>query len=813
MNLRFLPLYLMACSLLCAQQSGRTLTSNSQRNALDIATTVYSQATLQKDPDQKREDLLKAAELFGQYGDQYPTAKDRDKALYMQAICLDEAGYSDKANQILGILANTMHGEYCASAAYKLGIQASDQSLWDKAVGYFKLVVAESRRNELRHDAYYRQGRAMLQQNNRREAETIFRRLRETRGVQDNIVQASLLALAQMKTEDRMDSEAYKLFRQLLGMKKLEKNVRAVATLQAARLASKLERYQEAEELYAQVSGNPDMAQYTAEAQLDTLARLYKKKDYEGIFKQVSQDYQPLNDPDKEVRRALIVGQSYMDVGQYDMAERWFANAEGYRQGSPNGAEAAYRRILCAQRLRAMNVVSLAQKFLSTYAIPGSPTEQLPICDSVRFIYADQVMPSDPEEAARQFDAIRIENLPAAIRADAEYKKAWTAYQGSTFDPVPVLNHFISTYKQDTRLPNAYALRGMSYAKQNKIGDALRDFDYVIDNYPDSDAVLSCWQKAAECCKADPQRRVHYYEGLVACGSRVKPAACAEAHYNIAYILYETQPEKAIPHFREAAKINPERYASRVGTALVQCYFKMQDAENLKQALAQLQQSNPASYRALPPAILRWCGWTCSQKKDYKAAQQFLTDALEREPKEKYTAADGTTRERPQTEPLVWKLLAHARLELGLYKDGYEAAQHYVSMETQPYRKAEGMRDMSMLLLGLKRVKEARTICENAIALGIDGPIKSSLFIALGDTCYADGAYDDAAKYYGRVANVVNDAELRPLATYKLVAALSKTGKNAEAEQYKETLKQDFPGWNAPEDALRLMQSPPVSGR
>ncbi len=813
MNLRFLPLYLMASSLLCAQQSVRALSSNPQRNALDIAMTVYSQAALQKEPDQRREDLLKAAELFGQYEHQYPTAKDKDKALYMRAICLDEAGYSGEANQILGILANTMHGEYCASAAYRLGIQASDQSLWDKAVGYFRLVVQESRRDELRHDAFYRQGRAMLQQNKRREAEAIFKQLHETRGVQSSIAQAALLALAQMKTEDRKDDEAYKLFRQLLGMKKLEKNIRAVATLQAARLAGKLERYQEAEELYAQVSGNPDMAQYTAEAQLDTLARMYKKKDYEGIFRQVSQNYQPLNDPDKEARRALIVGQSYMDVGQYDLAEQWFGSAEGYRPSGPNGAEAAYRRILCAQRLRAMNVMSLAQKFLSTYAIAGSPTEQLPICDSVRFIYADQIMPSDPDEAARQFDAIRIENLPAAVRADAEYKKAWTAYRGNTYDPIPTLNHFISTYKQDARLPNAYALRGMSYAKQNKVGAALRDFDYVIDHYPNSDAVLSCWQKAAEACKTDPQRRVRYYEGLIACGSRVKPAACAEAHYNIAYILYETQPEKAVPHFREAAKINPERYASRVGTALVQCYFKMQDAENLKQALSQLQQTNPASYQALPPAILRWCGWTCSQKKDYQAAQHFLTDALEREPKEKYTAADGTVKERPQTEPLVWKLLARARLELRLYASGYEAAQHYVSMETQPYRKAEGMRDMSKLLLGLNRVKEARSICENAIALGIDGPVKSSLFIALGDTCYADGAYDDAAKYYGRVANVVNDAELRPLATYKLISALTKAGKEAEAGQYSATFKRDFPGWSAPEDALRLIQSPPDSGR
>lgn len=789
--------------------------ANPQQNAMDIALTVYKQATIQKDTEQKRRDFLSAAELFEKYERQYPNAKDKPKALYMRAICLEEAGYTAEANLVLGQLANTMHGEFSASAAYSLGTQASDQGLWSKAEGYYKLVVKESRRNNLRHDAFYRQGLAALKQNKRRDAEKIFRQLHATEGVQSNIAQAALLTLAQMLTEDRCDVEAYKLFRELLAIKKLDKNIRGIATLQAARLASTLERFQEAEELYAQVSGNPDLAQYTAEVQLDTLRRLYKKKDYEGIFRQVTQNYQPLNDPDKESQRALIVGQAYMEVGQYDMADRWFENAEGYKRCGLNGAEAAYRRILCAQRMRATNIVSLAQKFLSTYAIQGSPAEQLPICDSARFIYADQVMPSDPDEAARQFDAIRIENLPAAIRSDAEYKKAWSSFQGNTFDPVPTLNHFISTYKKDTRLPHAYALRGMAYAKQNKVTEALRDFDYVIDHYPESDAVLVCWQKAAEACKADPERRVRYYEGLLACGGKVKPAACAEAHYNIASILYEKQPEKAIPHFREAASIDSQRYASLVGTALVQCYYKMKDVDNLKVALAQLQKSNPASYRALPAGILLWCGWMCSQKKDYQQAESLLSDALTRLPQESYIAADGSTKSRPKVEPstwrlTVWKTLARTRLELALYESGYEAAQQYVSMETQPYRKADGMRDMSQLLLGLKRVKEARKCCEDAIALGVDGPIKSSLFIALGDTYFVDRSYDDAARYYGRVANIVSDVELRPLATYKLVVALNQAGKKAEAEQYEKTLNQDFPSWKPNEASLRFIQSPPA---
>ena len=809
-----LPILLAGMSMLSAQQADRPLSAKPRQDAMSIAEQLYAQASAQNnDPNQKRLDLLKAAELFEDYTKRFPKASDRDKALYRQAICLDEAGDPAAANIILGTLANSMHGEFSAAAAYRLGTQAADRSLWDKATGYFRIVVRESKRNELKHDAFYRLGRVLLMQNKRQEAESVFKRLSEEKGVQPSITQAGLLALAQMKTEEQKDVEAYALFMRLLGMKELQKTVRGVATLQAARLASKLGKDDEAQRLYDQVSNIDDMAQYTAEAQLQTMVRLYKKKDYEGIFRQVSQNYHPLNDPEKEARRALIVGQAYMEMERYEQADQWFEVAEKYQSGGLLGADAAYRRIVCAQHLRATNVVSLAQKFLSIYAAPGSPAESMPICDWVRFTYADRIMPSDPEEAARQFDAVRIEQLPASMRADAEYKKAWSAAQGNTYDPIPTLNHFIATYKDDPRMPDAYTLRGATYVKQNKPGEALRDFEHVIANYPNSDAVPTCWQKAAQASKSDPQRMVRYYEGLILCRGKIKPAALAEAHYSIACALYETRPADAIPHFREAATINPELYSSRVGTALVQCYFKLQDAENLQKELEKLQKDNPASYNALPPGILRWCGWSCYQKKSYLAAERFLSDALAREPKEPYTDADGTRKERPQVEPLVWKLLAKARLELRLFERGYEAAQHYVSMETQPYRKAEGMRDMAQLLLGLKRADEARKICEDAIAMGIDGPMKSSLFLSLGDTYYVQEKYDDAAKYYGRVANVVSDTEMRPLATYKLIAALSKAGKEAEAEQYRATMNNEFSGWHAPLDARRLIEASSTTGK
>lgn len=811
--MRRYPLTLLICGLLATgqyagAQAGRTLVPNAQKDSFDIALQLYEQASSRKDDvAQQRADYARAAELFGQYVQSYPKAADRDKALYLQATCLEEAGDLAGSNERLGVLTNTMKGEYAAAAAYKLGMQALNRNSWEKAVGFFKFVIRESRRAEMQNDAWYRLGRALLQQGNRKDAESAFKRLTDSRGVDTRLTHAALLALAQMKTDDRADAEAYTLFTRLLNMPDVDKATRGAATIQAARLAARLGRDQEAQSLYEKIESTEDMAQYRAEAQLDTMTRAYKRKDYEAIIRQVTQSYHALNDPEKEARRALIVGQAYLELERYEQAAQWFEMVEKYQPGSSIGADAAYRRIVCAQHLREVNVLSLAQKFLNNYAAVGSPVENSPLCDWVRFIYADRIMPADAEEAARQFDAIRIEQLPAANRADAEYKKAWSASRGDTYDPIPTLNHFIATYKEDTRIPEAYALRGSCYAKQGKIGEALRDFDYVIAHFPESDVIPACWQKAAQASTGDVQRMVRYYEGLISCRGRVKPAAIAEAHYSIARALYDTQPAEAIPHFKEARTINPEHYASMVDLSLVQCYFKLKDAENLQTALEELKKANPSSYNALPPAILRWIGWMCYQKKQYPAADRFLTDALAREPKETYLAPDGTKKERPQVEALVWKCLARSRLELRQYQRGYEAAQHYLSMENQPYRRAEGMRDMAQLLLGLKKPEEARALCEEAIAMGIDGPMKSALFISLGDTYYAQKNYDEAAKYYGRVANVVSDQELKPLATYKLICTLAHCGKEAEAAQYRDTLKKDFPGWRAPHD-VRLFMEP-----
>lgn len=792
------------------------LVANAEVDGYAIAEQLYTQARATTDAAARSQAMKQAADLFAKFTARFPKSANCQKAMYIQAICQAEAGDAAASNETLGTLANNHKGEYAAAAAYKLANQASDRQLWAKAIGFYHITVRETQRADLRNDALYRLGRAQLQSGKRKEAESTFRTLQVMQGIDPLILQTSLLSMAQMKTEDGKDAEAYALFRNILSMETLDDRVRGTATLQAARLAARLGKNDESQKLYSKLSGIKGMEKHLAEAQMENILSLYRAGKHAEVVRRASAQPRSLDDPAKEARRAIIVGQSAMEIKQYEAAALWFEMAEKAQPGTPLAADAGYRRMICIQQVRGVNFFQQAEKYLNTYAAPGAATCSLACVDLVRLMYADRLMGSDIAAAARQFDALNFDNLPEAVRPDAMYKKSWTAAQGNAYDPLPSLTQYIESFPADHRMPEALSLRGTFLGKQGKTGEALADFDRVIRDYPDSSSAAVCWQRAAKLCAGkDADKMVYYYQGFIKrCdeltknGQTVKPGALAEAHYNIAGVLADKDPAAAVSHFQEARTLYPEQYASLVDLRLVQCFFKMKDAENLKKALEVLESTNQASYNALPPAILRWCGWTRFQSQDYLSANKYLSDALLREPREKYMAADGSEQERPKVEPIVWKTLAKARLELQLYARGLEAAEHYVSVEKQPYRLAEGMRDQAMLLIGMNRGADARKVCETAIALGIDGPIKSSLFITLGDACYIDKEYSEAAKYYGRTANVVSDKDLKPLALYKITCALKKCGKEGEAAQYEQALKNEFPQWSPTTSVMLKLDDP-----
>lgn len=783
------------------------LTVRREDDAFAIAEQMYAQSRAQGIAEMEKRGLLEQAEgLFANFALRYPSSPLRPKAMYYRATCLMELGQANKANVVLAEVATRTKGDIAAAAAYKLGAQCTVQHEWEKARQYYAITYAQSMNRELRNDARYRMARAMAELGDAKGAEAIYQELVAAPGLSGQLRAASLLALAAQAARDGREENAYRSYTLLLGQDDIDLATRSTATLQAARLASRLGKNSEAQELYSRLANMPGMESYAAEAELESLLMLYRDKKYQEVALRASSHGAELQDPKMEARRCLVIGQSYYELKQFEPAMRYFAAAE---RSDPHGSaalEASYRALVSAAESHSGNFMAMAQKHLNTYA-GAAPTADNPVNDLVRLMYAERLMLVDAAEAARQYGSIRLEKLPENLRPDAAFKTAWSLVQAQSPDALGKLDAFIANYPKDKRVPEAYLLRGLAYHAIGKDDLALADFDKVISEYPKSDSAPLAWQRAAQVVTGkDASRMIYYYEGLISRFPGIKPAALAEAHYAVARAYYEKKEgAKAVPHFKEARTLNPDQYGPLVDANLVHCYYMMQDLEQLRIAMEKLEKENKATFDALPLPIPTWLGWTSFQKKDYAAADKYLSLVVARAEDKMLPAAAGRPPVKGKNiEASVWKALAKSRLVLGKYFTGNQAIDQYLAVEAQPYRRVEGMKDKAELLLGMEKPADARKVAEEAISLGIDGPLKSALYIVLGDTYFAEKNYAEAAKNYGRVANVISDPELKPMALFKLVATLKKEHKAEEAALYENMLRDEFSTWQ-PDARLRLM--------
>ena len=797
MNASLCALAMMSALPVLSQSA---LQVDKEKDSLAIAEQLYAQSLNQNlSAKEKLATLRQAMDLFARFVATYPKSKLVPRAEYLRATCLTELGMSSQANQLLQSIATRTKGEYAAAAAYKMGSHASAQQSWEGAARYYQIVVQQSQRADLCNDARFRLAKALQMQNRIADAQQLYEQVLVLPKLDKNIEAATLYSLAQLKTQEGSLQEAFDLYARFLKLPiKKDAATEGSAVLQMARLSSKLGRREESKTYYAQLSQMQGMSAYQGEAQLEQILSLYKAKNYNGILEFISKELSPMSDPRQQANRDLIIGQALTELKHYEEAEAYFESAESLLPYSATAMDAAYRRIVASQLSGKADCFMLAEQFLKRYP-NNQETAQSPLNDLVRLLYANHMMYLDVEEAARQFEAIRLENIPVDVRSKTLYSKAWCLAKSpsGSVEAINVLDSYIKDYPSDESLPDAIVLRASCLVNEGRLQEALADFDAVIDQNPKSKVAAVSWQSAAQACASAKKikKMIHYYEGLIQNCPMVKKVALAEAHFNLARAYYKDDIQKATQHFIEARKYDPERYAKTVDFNLVQCYFKQQKHEKLLKALTDLKGSSSKLYAELPASIFRWCGWIYYQNKDYVNAYTYLNASLNREQKETYKSVDGQTLQRPKVEPLVWKTLAKTCLELRLCEEGLVASQHYISMEEQPYRKAEGMRDMAQLLIGLNRCDESIKLSEEAIEMGVDGPLKSALFITIGDAYIKKKDFSAAAKFYGRTANIVSDKALKPIALYKIAKALELAGRMSEAEIYQNSLKKEFPDW------------------
>ena len=771
------------------------LVANPEQDSLDMADMLYKQSQepqTKANPQEYARLLDLSLRKYLEFSQRFPRSTQAPLAEYRAAMCLAELGRKEDAHALFQRLTQTGTPALVAASAYRLATDASAAGETDKAIQYYQLVIRSAEQNDLKVDAQYRLGRLFLASGNPEAAANMFCAVIGNPQADKRFVLVARMGYAALCADSSRLGEAYTEYRKVLDTPGVDARNRGIAILQAATLATKLKKNAEAHSLYEQILKDETLKEMAPEARMGLLLGLY----HMGKYKEVMAQYEQQKDmkmPTKEgqARLLMLMGQTAYKLKEYQKGADFFLEAEKAVPYTQEAMQASFYRLLCYKELKQKDLPQRAQSFLNHYA-KAFPTSELH--DMVRLMAAESLFSSSPADAAKFYGSINFDKLPAKMRPDILYKSSWAVAQaGDRETAAKLLTTFIDGYPRDPRICEALTLRGDMYAKTKKETEALQDFDRVIARWPKEESAAAAWQRAAQIYagRQDLANMAKYYEGLIKNFPKTSPAALAEAHFLLGRAAFDQGDfQSSISHMSEAKTLDPQKYGEQVNVLTVLSYHKLQDVNKLKEALETLQKENPAAVSRVPDVIPAWLGLQAYGMKDLETADKYMTWATQND-------------QLQNVKKVIWRNLAKVRLALKKYDRALVASNNFLKVEDQPYRRADGMLDKASILLGLGKYAEARKTAEEALALGVEGPLMASLKIVLGDISYAEKKFDEAAKHYGVTAELfVNDAELKPKALFKAAEALDKAGRKSEASQYRARLQKEFPDWKQEGESL-----------
>lgn len=336
-------------------------------------------------------------------------------------------------------------------------------------------------------------------------------------------------------------------------------------------------------------------------------------------------------------------------------------------------------------------------------------------------------------------------------------------------------------------------------------------------------------------------------------GNSVSKFATADAYYQLGCLYCFENPTLAMDYFKKAEADNPE-YKPHVALGLVQCqYLQLTSGKSNPAAkdnsvdpkitlisdLCRLKKDYAAQYKTLtgavtggekkasqPIILLDAAGWCYEEAKNitkntdksakkpdvnyYEKAIEFYQDAIVAKDEQ------GMPRIVASAQSADLFNLAGACLETGkpeYVELGLQAIDMYMAVQNDPYDRANAMLVKAKLLNDKGQYEEAAKLCDEALNLGVNGPIVSKLRLVAGDAAYLSKDYEKASKLYGLVANFDRNDDLNREALYKAYCAMRKDpNRVAEADNYRQRLEEKLKGLGISADTP-LLGLPPSTGR
>lgn len=316
-----------------------------------------------------------------------------------------------------------------------------------------------------------------------------------------------------------------------------------------------------------------------------------------------------------------------------------------------------------------------------------------------------------------------------------------------------------------------------------------------------------------------------------AVGADISKYATADAYYQLGCLYCFEDQELAMKYFNQAAK-DCDDYVPHVELGLVQCQYLLitsgkavastkdntvEPKIKLITDLTKLKKDYVAQYRTLtgaassnekkasqPVILIDAAGWCYDEAKKltkntdksvplpdvnyYELSIEFYRDAIVT------NVEQGNPQIVANAKAADLFNLAGACLEAGkaeYIELGLQAIDRYMELQKDPYDRANAMLLKAKILNDKGQYADAAKLCDEALNLGVNGPIVSKLRLVSGDAAYLSKDYEKASKLYGLVANFDRSEDLNREALYKAYCAMKKDpNRVAESENYLQRLEE-----------------------
>jgi tetratricopeptide (TPR) repeat protein len=736
-----------------------------------------------------------AIKSYSNYVETYPGRRHAGTALFRIGECLIKQGQEDQAARYYEeVVRSHAKSEGAPSAAYRLGAIRFNVRDFEGSVNYFGFCERTTKVPQVALAAAYNMSRGYQMMGQTRKQLEALQRVIQVKT--DNPYRdAALMTLAKSElAADKLES-ALALFQDLMDTA-ADGSLKAEATVNVAVLMGELKRPEEAVALFDKALLMKDTTvENRALALVGVVQSLYDKGDYNGVIEQYTRNASVLPNGTTRGKMLLLVGNAYRMKKTYSRAVELYLMVEQEYPDEDVAFEAGYWKLYCFYLLEDKDLGEFANAFLKRWA---KTKESHEFVAKAALMRADHFFNTGAyEEAAGAFLDVPMEGLSPALRSNALFNMGYSQVEAKRFqEAIGTLTRFLNDNSNHEFTENALAHRGLAYREVKDFAKAKEDFRKVVKEFPKSGPAELAWYQLGliATTERNPTEKIQAFENLV----KLYPQSQAvpQAWFGIGTAAYENEDwPKAQEALRRAIRLDAKAYLESASQMLLLTYYAQEDDDGLAAAIDEFVAKLPSA--VVPPNVLGWLGLTKFSKDQFKEAARYLTMAA--------------TLDAPEnTQAAIWNYLGMAQVETGEFKGAEVSMKNFLAVTPQPgSERGKGLLYQSRALLGQAKYEEAVASADEALGFIKTGRLHADLLILEGDILFAKAAmleksgktnlaieeYRAAAAKYIVPSQFFVDPVITPMAVWKTILALEKSGEVDRARQLRKELQEKYPAF------------------